>query len=90
MDSNSATLYDRFTSLKESYSGLQTWISVGGWSFTDPGPTRQAFSNMASTAEGRQKFIDGAVSFMSTYGFDGLDIDWVSSLRPAPYLYTIP
>ncbi|KFZ22959.1 hypothetical protein V502_02560 [Pseudogymnoascus sp. VKM F-4520 (FW-2644)] len=76
MDSNSATLYNRFTALKENYSGLQTWISVGGWSFTDPGPTRQAFSNMASSAANRQKFISGALSFMNTYGFDGLDIDW--------------
>lgn len=80
MDSNSATLYNRFTALKENYSGLQTWISVGGWSFTDPGPTRQAFSNMASNAPNRQKFISGALSFMNTYGFDGLDIDWVSTI----------
>ncbi|KAI2464656.1 glycosyl hydrolases family 18-domain-containing protein [Annulohypoxylon bovei var. microspora] len=76
MDSNSATLYHRFTNLKDTYSGLQTWISVGGWSFTDPGPTRQAFSNMASSAANRQKFISGVLSFMNTYGFDGLDIDW--------------
>ncbi|KAI0888397.1 glycosyl hydrolases family 18-domain-containing protein [Annulohypoxylon maeteangense] len=76
MDSNSATLYHRFTDLKQTYSGLQTWISVGGWSFTDPGPTRQAFSNMASSAANRQKFISGVLSFMNTYGFDGLDIDW--------------
>ncbi|KAI9730799.1 MAG: hypothetical protein M1818_008079 [Claussenomyces sp. TS43310] len=76
MDSHSATLYNRFTATKENYSGLQTWISVGGWSFTDPGPTRQAFSNMASNAANRQKFISGAVSFMHTYGFDGMDIDW--------------
>lgn len=78
MDSNSATLYHRFTALKETYSGLQTWISVGGWSFTDPGPTRQAFSNMASTAANRQKFISSILPFMNTYGFDGMDIDWVS------------
>ncbi|TGJ83730.1 hypothetical protein E0Z10_g5022 [Xylaria hypoxylon] len=76
MDSNSATLFRRFTSLKESYSGLQTWISVGGWSFTDPGPTRQAFSDMASSSANRQKFISSIKSFMNTYGFDGMDIDW--------------
>lgn len=80
MDSNSATPFNRFTALKENYSGLQTWISVGGWSFTDPGPTRQAFYVMASNAANRQKFISGALSFMNTYGFDGLDIDWVSAI----------
>jgi chitinase len=78
MDDNSATLYRRFTALKDKYNGLQAFISIGGWSFTDPGPTRQAFSNMASTAANRQKFISGALSFMNTYGFDGLDLDWVS------------
>ncbi|GAB7348914.1 hypothetical protein MBLNU459_g7603t2 [Dothideomycetes sp. NU459] len=76
MDSNSASLYQRFTALKNKYNGLQTWISVGGWSFTDPGPTRAAFSNMASSAGNRQKFISGLISFMNTYGFDGVDLDW--------------
>jgi chitinase len=35
MDSNAASLYSRFTGLKAKYSGLQTWVSVGGWAFTD-------------------------------------------------------
>lgn len=35
MDSNAASLYSDFTDLKSTYSGLETWISVGGWSFTD-------------------------------------------------------
>lgn len=35
MDGNSASLYSRFTGLKSDYDGLKTWISVGGWSFTD-------------------------------------------------------
>jgi chitinase len=34
-DSNAASLYSQFTDLKGTYNGLQTWISVGGWSFTD-------------------------------------------------------
>jgi chitinase len=84
MDDNSATLYRRFTALKDKYNGLQAFISIGGWSFTDPGPTRQAFSNMASTAANRQKFISSALSFMDTYGFDGLDLDWVSTV---PYWF---
>ena len=47
------------------------------WSFTDPGPTRDAFSNMASSSSNRQKFITGLLQFMHTYDFDGLDLDWV-------------
>lgn len=76
MDSNSASLYNRFTGLKGKNQGLQTWISVGGWSFTDPGQTRTAFSDMASSQGNRKKFIDGLTKFMDTYGFDGVDLDW--------------
>jgi len=79
MDTNSATLYHRFTALKDKYSGLQAFISIGGWSFTDPGPTRQAFSTMASSAANRQQFIRGVLSFMNTYSFDGVDLDWVGT-----------
>ncbi|KAI0124098.1 family 18 glycosyl hydrolase [Xylariales sp. AK1849] len=76
MDSNSGTLLSRFTALKDKHSGLETWISVGGWSFTDPGPTRSAFSDMSSSAGNRKQFIDGLISFMDHYGFDGVDLDW--------------
>ncbi|KAK8082816.1 glycoside hydrolase family 18 protein [Apiospora saccharicola] len=76
VDSNSGTLLGRFTALKDTHSGLQTWISVGGWSFTDPGPTGSAFSDMTSSAGNRQKFISGLISFIDHYGFDGVDLDW--------------
>ncbi|KAI1827703.1 glycosyl hydrolases family 18-domain-containing protein [Xylaria intraflava] len=76
MDPNSWKLLSRFTALKEKYNGLQTWVSVGGWSFTDPGPTREAFSTMTSTSSNRAKFIQALVKFMNQYGFDGIDLDW--------------
>jgi chitinase len=71
MDPNSGKLFSRFTALKEKYNGLQTWVSVGGWSFTDPGPTQEAFSTMTSTSANRAKFIQALVKFMNQYGFDG-------------------
>lgn len=74
MDGKTGALYNRFTALKSK--GVQTWISVGGWSFTDPGPTRTAFSTMSSSSGNRQKFISGLIQFMDTYGFDGVDLDW--------------
>lgn len=37
MDSNAGSLLTDFTALRAKHSGLQTWISVGGWSFNDPG-----------------------------------------------------
>lgn len=76
MDDNAASLYNRFTALKSNKPGLETWISVGGWSFTDPGPTQTAFSDMVSSSANRQSFISGLVEFMSTYGFDSVDLDW--------------
>lgn len=35
MDKNAGDLLHRFTKLKEKKPGLQTWVSVGGWSFND-------------------------------------------------------
>ncbi|KAL9585251.1 MAG: hypothetical protein Q9212_001643 [Teloschistes hypoglaucus] len=40
MDTNAAPLYGRFTGLKRKYPALQTWVSVGGWSFTDAADDR--------------------------------------------------
>ncbi|RMD41706.1 hypothetical protein DV735_g3417, partial [Chaetothyriales sp. CBS 134920] len=79
MDANADSLLARFTNLKSNWSSIETWIAVGGWSFNDETNvpnTRTAFSDMASTAAGRQKFIKSAMHFMRAYGFDGLDIDW--------------
>ncbi|KAF2969308.1 hypothetical protein GQX73_g4255 [Xylaria multiplex] len=74
-----ASLYKSFTGLKSKKKSLQTWISVGGWSFNDDTNrpnTRTAFSDMASSAGGRQKFINSLQNFMQSYGFDGVDLDW--------------
>ncbi|KAH7384645.1 hypothetical protein BKA66DRAFT_608810 [Pyrenochaeta sp. MPI-SDFR-AT-0127] len=79
MDSNAGRLYNRFTELKATKPSLKTWISVGGWSFNDETNTpntRMAFSDMASTATNRARFINSLVRFMSAYGFDGMDLDW--------------
>lgn len=56
--------------LKAANSQLQTMISIGGWT----GSGR--FSDVALTAESREKFAHSAVDFMIRYGFDGVDIDW--------------
>ncbi|KAK1990158.1 glycoside hydrolase [Colletotrichum falcatum] len=76
MDKNAGSLISRLTSLKERKPGLETWVSVGGWSFNDPGKYQHAFSTMSSTAANRKKFIGNLVKLMETYGFDGVDLDW--------------
>lgn len=69
-------LATEFTNLKTANPGLKTWIAIGGWNFNEVGPTRTAFSDMVSCPENRTKFINEIKSFMQTYAFDGLDIDW--------------
>ncbi|KAK6513087.1 hypothetical protein TWF506_009251 [Arthrobotrys conoides] len=69
-------LFGDITSLKRTSPTLKVFIAVGGWAFNDPGPTRQTFSKMVSTAGTRKIFIDSVMSFMRTYDFDGIDIDW--------------
>lgn len=67
-------IYLDFTSLKSS--SLQTWIALGGWDFSDPGPTRNTWQTLASTSANRAKFISSMQNFMSKYGFQGVDLDW--------------
>ena len=77
MSSSDPDLYTRFTSLKNTKPSLQTWISIGGWSMNDPDqPTASTFSTLAGSADAQGKFFESLLSFLSTYNFDGVDIDW--------------
>lgn len=69
-----ADVYRQFVSLKKD--GLQTWLGVGGWEFSDEGETHTTWSDMASTQENRQAFIESALSMLQEYEFQGLDVDW--------------
>ena len=72
---NYVALYKEFTGLKAINPNVKTLIAVGGWAFNDP-PYQSRFTNMVSSKENRSKFINSAMSFMGTYGFDGVDLDW--------------
>jgi chitinase len=77
MNDTDAGLYKRFTSLKDTNPGLQTWITIGGWSMNDPDqPTCTAFSALVASGSAQDNFIPSLLSFMSTFGFDGVDVDW--------------
>ena len=41
---------EEFIALKEINPSLKTLVSVGGWTFNDPGPTRFEFHNIVSTS----------------------------------------
>ncbi|KAI5291816.1 hypothetical protein KEM54_006393, partial [Ascosphaera aggregata] len=77
MNKGDPKLYKRFTGLKSLYPDLQTWISIGGWSMNDADqPTATTFSDLAASKSAQKKFFDSLLSFMETYNFDGVDIDW--------------
>lgn len=77
MQETDVPLYSRFTALKTLNPGLETWISVGGWSMNDADqPTAATFSNLAASDDAQSAFFKSLLSFMATYGFDGVDIDW--------------
>lgn len=71
MNSFDIGLYTRFTALKQQNPSLKVFISVGGWSAGGA-----IFSNMVSSSSSRSAFITSAVTFLKTYAFDGIDIDW--------------
>lgn len=76
-------LMRRLTGLKALYPHLKVWVSIGGWSFNDPDqPTAWTFSDLAGSAANQRKFFDSLISFMSFYGFDGVDIDWEYPVAP--------
>lgn len=79
MDPKDPELYTRFTALKNTNLGQQTWISIGGWSMNDPDqPTAPTFSDLAGSPDAQSKFFASTLSFLETYGFDGVDLDWYS------------
>ncbi|KAK1751034.1 hypothetical protein QBC47DRAFT_417470 [Echria macrotheca] len=68
-------LMAEFTALKGPR--LQTWIAVGGYDFSDKGtPTHTTWSDLCSTPARRAAFISSVRTFMETYGFQGVDLDW--------------
>ncbi|KID94681.1 Glycoside hydrolase, subgroup, catalytic core, partial [Metarhizium majus ARSEF 297] len=70
-------MYVRLTNLKWRDPKLKVFIAVGGWTFNDEGQkTRTTFSDLAKSGKNQEAFIKSLISFMSTYNFDGVDLDW--------------
>ncbi len=76
MSSATASLYSRVTRLKRKQPGLKVWIAIGGWAMNDPGPYRTTFSDLAKSESAQDAFFESLITFMQTYDFDGVDIDW--------------
>ncbi|MCH6199899.1 glycoside hydrolase family 18 protein [Aquiflexum sp. LQ15W] len=54
---------------KERNPSLKVMVACGGWG-------ADGFSDMALTAESREKFIQSTRDFIEEYQVDGIDIDW--------------
>ncbi|GAW17905.1 hypothetical protein ANO14919_073740 [Xylariales sp. No.14919] len=66
-----------FASLKRRNPSVKVTIALGGWTFNDNGTIWQpVFSDLSSTKEKRGRFITSLKTFMTRYGFDGVDLDW--------------
>lgn len=75
-------LYRQLIQKKQIDANLKVFIAIGGWAFNDPGPTVTTFSDIARSEANQRTFISSLVSFMNTYGFDGVDIDWEYPVAP--------
>ena len=56
--------------LKQAHPQLKVLLSVGGWTWS----TR--FTDVALTDASRAHFAQSCAALVTTYGFDGLDVDW--------------
>lgn len=80
MSSDVAALYRDVTFLKQSQPDLKVWISIGGWAFNDDDqPTATTFSDLAASTSAQKEFFASLITFLTTNGFDGVDIDWYDS-----------
>lgn len=61
---------------KKRNPNLKVMVACGGWG-------ADGFSDMASTPEGRERFIKSTFEFVEKYQLDGVDIDWEYPAIPA-------
>jgi len=62
--------YQKVTALRAR--GVRVSISLGGWNESGGGK----FSRLVNDEARRRHFIESAIEFIDTYGFDGLHLDW--------------
>ncbi|MEM6892800.1 MAG: glycoside hydrolase family 18 protein [Bacteroidota bacterium] len=67
---------EQLVAQREKYPHLKVMIACGGWG-------ADGFSDMASTAENRKKFIESVIAFNKQFKLDGVDIDWEYPAIPA-------
>ncbi|CZR65426.1 related to chitinase [Phialocephala subalpina] len=79
LESSHPALYVQFTSRRSST--LQTWIAIGGYSFSDPGLTQNTWSNMVAPQGNRATFVNSLMGFMNMGGQPGDTANLVSLVQ---------
>lgn len=70
-------LFAKTTAVKNTNPNLKVFASIGGWTFSDNNTaTQPLFGEISANADKRKTFANNVLSFLNTYGFDGVDIDW--------------
>jgi Glycosyl hydrolases family 18 len=64
--------YERVVDLKKR--GIKVTLAIGGWNDSEG----DKYSRLVRSATARAKFVQHVVEFLEKFGFDGLDLDWVS------------
>ena len=57
-------------------STRQVFISIGGWGIGDGGGDARRFHRMAERAERGHTFVKSAMTLVTKYDLDGVDLDW--------------
>ncbi len=61
---------------KAHRENIEVFLSVGGWGIGDEAGDDTRFHRMAERPEGRKKFAASIMNVVSTFQFDGVDLDW--------------
>ena len=62
-------MYKQILALKQQNPDLKVMLAVGGWNHP-----AASFTQMVSTEQSQQEFVENSYKYMKQYGFDGLDL----------------
>nr|AXY94709.1 chitinase-like protein IDGF [Habrobracon hebetor] len=66
--------YKLVTQMKRSFPDVKIYLSIGG--NADPYEETHKYLTLTESTEGRNKFINSVIRFLSEYDFDGIDLAW--------------
>ena len=69
-------LYPQLENLKSSNSDLETFLSIGGATFCANVTTKTFFHDLCANTNYQDLFINSAIIYCATHGFNGIDLDW--------------